>query len=203
MCVIGSIALLVADIGRITASIALSIDIPGVIPVFLSAIFSMMLPSYASVSLEGRQWWMIKALPLRTRDVINSKLLMCYVLYAPFYIISVILLLVALKPDFLGACFLIAFPIVTIVFSSVFGLAVNLRFPVFDWDNEAVVVKQSTAALIGGMGGFLIMLLCAALILIVNSIPGWIIKLSLIAVLLTLSALIYRKLIKTDLLEIE
>lgn len=202
MCVIGSIALLVAGIDRITASIALSIDIPGVIPVFLSAIFSM-LPSYASVSLEGRQWWMIKALPLRTRDVINSKLLMCYVLYAPFYIISVILLLFALKPDFLGACFLIAFPIVAIVFSSVFGLAVNLRFPVFDWDNEAVVVKQSTAALIGGMGGFLIMLLCAALILIVNSIPGWIIKLSLIAVLLTLSALIYRKLIKTDLLEIE
>ena len=89
------------------------------------------------------------------------------------------------------------------MFSSVFGLAVNLRFPVFDWDNEAVVVKQSTAALIGGMGGFLIMLLCAALILIVNSIPGWIIKLSLIAVLLTFSALIYRKLIKTDLLEIE
>ena len=203
MCVIGSIALLVAGIDRITASIALSIDIPGVIPVFLSAIFSMMLPSYASVSLEGRQWWMIKALPLRTRDVINSKLLMCYVLYAPFYIISVILLLFALKPDFLGACFLIAFPIVAIVFSSVFGLAVNLRFPVFDWDNEAVVVKQSTAALIGGMGGFLIMLLCAALILIVNSIPGWIIKLSLIAVLMTFSALIYRKLIKTDLLEIE
>lgn len=203
MCVIGSVALLAAGIDRITAAFALPIDIPGVVPVILSAIFSMMLPSYASVSLEGRQWWMIKALPIRTRDVINSKLLMCYVLYAPFYIVSVILLIFALKPDFPGVCFLIAFPLVAIAFSSVFGLAVNLRFPVFDWENEAVVVKQSTAALIGGMGGFLIMLLCAALILIINSVPDWIVKLCIIAVLAALSALIYRKLIKTDLMEIE
>ena len=35
----------------------------------------------------------------------------------------------------------------------------NLKLPVFDWDNEVFVVKQSASALVGGVVPFLVMLI--------------------------------------------
>ena len=51
------------------------------------------------------------------------------------------------------------FPFSAVLFSSVFALAVNLRFPVLEWDSEVRIVKQSAASVLGGLGGTLLPLL--------------------------------------------
>ena len=44
---------------------------------------------------------------------------------------------------------------------AVYGLAVNLLFPKMDAPNDTVVVKQSVSALIGALGGWVILGLAA------------------------------------------
>lgn len=69
--------------------------------------------------------------------------------------------MLALKPDMIEMLFLLFIPAVIIVFGCVFGITVNLKFPVLNWDNEVTVVKQSAASMIGGIGGCLVGILCA------------------------------------------
>lgn len=54
-------------------------------------------------------------------------------------------------------------PLCFLLFSSVFGLAVNLRLAVFDWQSETSVVKQIASLLIDGLGGFVLCIAGAAL----------------------------------------
>ena len=44
-------------------------------------------------------------------------------------------------------------PAVMILFSCVFGITVNLHFPVLEWEKEVRIVKQNASAMLGGMGG--------------------------------------------------
>ena len=115
----------------------------------------------SAISLEGKEWWIIKSLPVKTKDLLDSKLLLNLSIILPFWLVSEVLFIIALKPDVMELFWLMVIPIVMIVFCCVFGLAVNLKMPVFDWENEVAVIKQSASSFIGGILGFLIVLLCA------------------------------------------
>ena len=67
----------------------------------------------------------------------------------------------ALKPDGRELLWLALVPLVMIVFSCVYGITVNLHFPVLQWENEVSVVKQSASSMLGGLGGFVAAILCA------------------------------------------
>ena len=47
-----------------------------------------------------------------------------------------------------------------ILFSCVYGLFINLHFPILNWESEVTVVKQSASAVLGGMGDFFLSVLC-------------------------------------------
>lgn len=63
----------------------------------------------------------------------------------PFYLVSELILLFAMKPDLVGAISLLSVPAVYVIFSARVGLALNGCFPVFDWESETRVVKQSAS----------------------------------------------------------
>ena len=76
--------------------------------------------------------------------------------------------------ELIWACFL---PIVFIVFGCVFGITINLKLPMMKWENEAAVVKQSASATIGGLGGCLVIILCAIPVVFVTGVIGELTKL--------------------------
>ncbi|MCM1189872.1 MAG: hypothetical protein NC541_11325 [bacterium] len=124
-------------------------------PFALAAVLSMMMPACVSVSMEGKSWWILKSLPLSAKNILDGKLLMNLILVFPFWLVSEILLGLAFRPGPGELLWFLLIPAALTVFNCVFGLTVNLRFPVTEWDNEVAVVKQSISALIGGLGGLI------------------------------------------------
>lgn len=181
---------------------ALPIDLPELVPFLLAGIFCLMTASSVSISMEGKSWWIVKSLPLSTKSILDGKILANLVLILPFYLVSEVLLLFALTPNVGQLLFLVFFPAAMILFSVVFGIAVNLRLPLMSWESEASVVKQSASAMLGGMGGFLLSLLFAGVVVAVPRELALPIRAALPALLLLAAAALYGSCIRTDLRKI-
>ena len=79
---------------------------------------------------------------------------------------------------------------------------INLIFPVFYWDNEVTVVKQSEAAMIGGIGGVLVIIICALPVIFITQISSNWIKLMIAITIAGVTVLLYRKNAQVNLKEI-
>lgn len=152
-------SLLGVGLENIQKMLGLPFDIQEIIPFLIAGIFCVMTTTCTSVSMEGKEWWIVKSLPITTKEILDSKLLLGISLAFPSYLIAEILLILALKPAFLELFWLLIIPMVCILFSNVFGITMNLKMPVFQWENEVVIVKQSASAALGGLGGMVIVLL--------------------------------------------
>ena len=188
-----SIALCVVGLDTITANLPISIDVEGVVPFFVAGIFCMMTVSSVAVSMEGKNWWIVKTLPLSAKTILDAKILMNLLLFLPFWLVAEVFLILALKPDLLELFWMILVPIVIMVFSCVYGIFINLLFPVMNWESEVSVVKQSASALLGGMGGMLVAVVCAVIVFMTSASYLNLVKLIICGVLLGLTALLYRK----------
>lgn len=144
------LALGVALAGRDTVDKLLGL--PGAVdrtlPVLLGALPVMMPLTACSLSMEGKSWWMTQTLPVTRRELIWSKVNLQLIVALPFYLVSEIALIAALRPGPAQAFCLLAVPAAYILFGARAGIAVNEKFPVFDWDSEAKVVKQGASAFV-------------------------------------------------------
>ena len=180
----------------LTGPLASVFDSYSLAPFALASIFCTMTTTATSISLEGKNWWIVKSLPLSAKAIMDAKILMNLLLMLPFYLVSEILLILALKPGILDILWLFLIPAVIILFSCVYGLAVNLHFPVMDWENEASVVKQSLSATLGGMGGFILSILCIAAIVFLPREYVWIFKIGICILLTGAAGILYREICK-------
>ncbi len=171
----------------------LPIDISVLLPFVVSGVFTMMTTTAVSISMEGKEWWIIKTLPVSAKALFDAKILLNLVLMLPFYIVTELLLLLSVKPDFLGALCLILVPAVSGVFAVVFGITVNLRFHSFDWAREEAVVKQSAAAAFGGFAGMLLMMLCLLPVVLVPPVFSKPVTLLLCLMIALLTGCFYQK----------
>lgn len=137
-------------------ALQLGIDIPSVLPFAFSAVFTMMTTTSVSISMEGKQFWVVKSLPISTKTLLDSKILLNLSLMLPFYLVALVAMVIAVQPSALELVWLAVIPAVIMLFAVVFGITVNLKSHSFDWEKEETVVKQSASALLGGFAGFLL-----------------------------------------------
>jgi ABC-2 type transport system permease protein len=102
----------------------------------------------ASISLEGRNFWVIKSLPVNPMQVIKSKILVNLTITIPFGIISLVIMHFAGVIKLFELMMLIIITIISALTSALFGILVNLRFPKMDAINDVVVVKQSMSVMV-------------------------------------------------------
>ena len=123
----------------------------------------------SSISLEGKNRWIIYSAPVETITVFVSKSAVNLILFLPCVLVSSLLLALGLKTGLLNTLLLFALPVVYTFFISVAGLMINLKFPLYDWESEYAVVKRGTAVLVSMLLGFLTTLVpIAAAILFQN-----------------------------------
>lgn len=116
---------------------------------FLLGFSAGIAPMTASIiSIEGKQWWLLQSLPVSAKTIVQSKLSIQFMVAVPFYLVGVFFSLMAVKPDFLYGLWLVLMPLVFVGFMGTAGLYVNLSMPVFQWESEVQVVKQSGAVLV-------------------------------------------------------
>ena len=113
-------------------------------------------------------------------------------LVLPFYLAAEVMLFLAVRPGIMEALWTLLVPAVTIVFSCVYGITVNLHFPVLNWESEVSVVKQSASAVLGGIGGFILAILCLLAAMVVPKEYADVLRLGLCVVLILVTAVLYK-----------
>lgn len=186
-------ALLVTGPEKLQSLFPIPIDLGRAIPFLTAGVFSMLTTTATSISMEGKNWWIVKSLPLSVKNILDAKILMNLLLLLPFYLLSELLLIFALRPGAGELFSLVLIPAVVLLFSCVYGITINLHFPVLEWENEVRIVKQSASSMIGGMGGFILAILCAIAVAGVPEAYAGALQAGLCAGLLALTVVLYRK----------
>lgn len=164
LCVLLSAAVLFAGLPAITAQLPLPPErVRALLPFVLAAPCALSPTTACAVSIEGRQWWLIRSLPVSDAAVLSAKLLVGLTVALPCYALAELLLCIALRPAAAELPALLLLPLAYILFSTALGLFLNLRMPVLDWESETAAVKQGRALLFTMLLGMLSVLLPAAL----------------------------------------
>lgn len=171
MMVLVSVAILIVGPERLDEMLG----IPGIqgmaekiFPFVLGSMAALMPMSSCSVSMEGKQWWMMQTLPVPGKALYGAKFLANLTVACPFYLVSVVLSVLAFRPAGVEAVGLVLIPALYIAGSAAVGLAVNRKLPLFDWDNEVRVVKQSASTFVSMLVGVLSALIPIGLIVMRN-----------------------------------
>ncbi|MBQ2982409.1 MAG: hypothetical protein IJD58_09875 [Lachnospiraceae bacterium] len=167
MAVVFTIGLLFLDLESIFKNFPIDINVNGVIPVLFAGILTISCPVAVSVSMEGREFWIIKTLPVMDKDILKGKLMFSGILLAPFFIVGELIMIIALKPSISNLVWMIVMPIAIVFCTLVMGLWINLKFPKLQWNSDVEVIKQSVAAFLGGFVGVLLALFSLIPVLIV------------------------------------
>ena len=199
---IGSVALLFVDIQNVMGSIPMHINIQQAIVFLVSGIFCMMNTTSTSVSMEGKEWWILKSLPLPSKMILDSKLCFNLLLIAPFFFVSQVFLGIVLGGEVIEIFWSVVIMLLFILCSCVGGLTANLKFPKMEWDSEVVVVKQSASSAVGGLLGMLSALLCGGIALVIPAALIHVYRAVIVLILIILTTVLYRKNIRTDLRQI-
>ena len=101
-----------------------------------------------SISLEGKCFSILRMLPVRTEEILFAKLKMHLLILLPTVGICSIVTLIVFPMSLPVALAVVLIPLLYNVWVANIGLIWGLRFPVLDWTNEAVAVKQGTAVLL-------------------------------------------------------
>lgn len=152
----GSVILLIGAVAAVVKGkelLALAAAVPGLAPwlpalacVCLCFVASMNIVTAPSVSLEGKNLWIVQTMPLHGWQVLRAKLrLHMLVTVVPSLLCSVVLAAL-LRPDVLMTALLLVTPVVFSWLCAALGLILNLLMPRLDWINEAQAVKRSGSA---------------------------------------------------------
>lgn len=111
-----------------------------------------------SLSLEGKQLWVLKSLPIKPSTIVFSKILFNLILVVPIAYVSLIMIGISLSINLISILILFLLILVFAVLVSCMDAVINLYFPKFDYNNETEVIKQSAAALLGIFGAFALLI---------------------------------------------
>lgn len=156
---------------------------------------SMTTITAAAVSMEGKHIWIAQSLPVSSWALLRAKLQLHLALMAPAMLVPGVVAVVLLKAAALDALFLILLPQLFTLFLAVLGLAMNLKMPNLNWNNETAAVKNSFAVMIVIFGGWLVTAVPLVLLLAAPATPRTI--LAAFAAALTVASLLLLHWLKT------
>ena len=145
---------------------------------------SMTLISAPSISLEGKNLWIIKSIPVNTKDVLIAKLSLHMIIAAPVAAVSALLFGLAIGNDAVVIITFIIVNVLMVLLVDTIGLMLNLIFPRFDWINENIPIKQGASVNLTMLASMLISVGIAALFGLFSAFLGGIISALLIIILM-------------------
>ena len=107
------------------------------------------------ISLEGRAFNILKSIPVKPTTIIISKVLAAVLVMLPFILIGDLIMFAKFDFNLLEIILILLASIVLPLLAELIGIALNLKYPKMNAENDAEVVKQSISTLIAtflGMG---------------------------------------------------
>lgn len=101
-----------------------------------------------SLSLEGKSRWIMCSLPVKSIEIFRAKITLNLLFAVPSALLCSLCVLIKFPGTAADNILLFVLPLVFGVFTAVFGMAVNVKFPSYDWTQEIQAVKNSASVLI-------------------------------------------------------
>lgn len=137
-------------------------------PHFIAAMLVISCPAASAISLEGKNIWILQSSPAKVKTILNSKIALNLTLHMIGYIISVFVFILKLDMNFIQILNLIIVPICYSLFITVTGVALNKKYPNYEWESEMIVVKQSMPVILSGLIGMIALIIPIFLYLVLK-----------------------------------
>lgn len=136
---------------------------PSIVPIFFLVVVSfmigLMVTTSATISLEGKSFWILKSLPIKATQIIWSKIMIDMFFSLIAIIILMISLIVIANPPILVSLFVLILLIIITTINAIIGMIVNLNNYNFNWDQPVKVVKQGASVIITMLINLFIMII--------------------------------------------
>lgn len=160
-------------------------------PLFIAAMFAISCPAASAISLEGKNIWILQSSPAKVKTILNSKIALNLTLHMIGYIISVFVFILKLDMNFIQIFNLIIVPICYSLFITVTGVALNKKYPNYNWESEMIVVKQSMPVILSGLTGMVAIIIPIFLYLVLKLMITYALQATSIF-LLVISSVVYK-----------
>ncbi|MDL2237479.1 hypothetical protein LJC56_06585 [Christensenellaceae bacterium OttesenSCG-928-K19] len=166
----------------------LSDMLANVLPIAMAFFLVIACTTSSSISLEGKSLWIIKSMPVSSRDILLSKLWvnLAIIIFAVAVNSTIFSIVFATTP--LQVLMMYLTPLAYGVYVALFGLKLNLAYPDFSWDSEVKVVKQSMPTMVITFSGMAITIVPALLAFAFGEVIIYIVT----AALVIISIFLYR-----------
>ena len=126
-----------------------------------------------SVSLEGKNLWILQSLPVKAWEVIKAKLALQLVLTAPLAALCVLVLALVLGFSVLQILLALAMVMGFVFLLAYFDMFLGLKMPNLTWTNELTPIKQSFGVGIAIFAGWIYVAVIVGLyLLLAGSLRG-------------------------------
>lgn len=160
------------------------------IVLLLCSFITLTVISASSVSLEGKNLWILKSSPIKHSDIFVAKAMPNILLTVPVVAICAVVLSIVFAFTLFEAAIAVALPIVVSLIISFGGVLINLFVPKMEWTEETQVVKQGLSVLLTMALGFVLIGLPIALFAALQVTNIVLISLATLAFYLTVLAII-------------
>lgn len=143
-------------------------EVYAILTLILCGLLSATQISCCSISLEGKQLWILKSCPIVEKKMFLSKALLQVIICQPFILIFSVVFAIIFKLKALEILVLLFVPTLLNLISAFGGVLINLYFPILNWEDETKVVKQSLSVLLSMVMTFVLTLIPFALSLFLN-----------------------------------
>ena len=116
-----------------------------------------------SVSLEGKNLWLVQVFPVSPWQVLKAKLKLHLILTLVPALILAICVDIVLTPAPVFAILILVATVLFILLMALIGLFLGLKMPNLNWTDESVPVKQSMSVMLALFGGWALVLALGAL----------------------------------------
>ena len=97
------------------------------------------------MSLEGKNYWVIKSLPFDMYSVLKGKMLFNILLFLPVSVFGVITSCISMRATVVEYLAGIVYIVTAVLFSTVYGMYCGAKRMNLEWENEIQVIKQGSA----------------------------------------------------------
>ncbi len=131
-------------------------ELIGLICIIFCSFTALTFTSCISISLEGKNLWILKTTPIDERLVFLTKASLNVFIVSPVLFLSSFILTLTFSLSLLDFFIICLIPVLLNLTLSFGGVLINLWLPKFDWNNETQVVKQSLSAMLTMVFGLLL-----------------------------------------------
>ena len=146
MLVIGSILLVFVPPTVLFSMLKVSripVNVGDYIPLVIAGMLAFTFPSASSLSLEGKNLWIIQTAPVKMLDIIFSKISVTLSLHLIGYVCAIIAVFLRFSLSVEQMIAVLLIPLAYSIFTAILGFSLDYRFANYSWDNEVVPIKQS------------------------------------------------------------